>query len=241
MGHRWDEAFHKNQHQLFGIHRPHPFTSKEDKPPSSLQNPRQPTINTMQLESTSSRLYTASCFEDNDHTEHSTGESMKQPLISMGNESLKDEEQTKLSKESASRSIIICKSFFLGSSIGFASQVFRFAACCALATITPASLLSSCPYLQDCILAATWLTTIYATTKFVSLYVRKTFGKEDASRMLFVHFLGSCFLVGAFVGSVSLWMIVAWHLGMAIPWMPLFRGMITDTGFHFSSRSNVLI
>jgi hypothetical protein len=57
---------------------------------------------------------------------------MKQPLISMGNESLEDEEQPKLSKEGASRSIIICKSFFLGSSIGFALQVFRFAACCAL-------------------------------------------------------------------------------------------------------------
>jgi hypothetical protein len=60
------------------------------------------------------------------------------------------------------------------------------------------------------------------------------------SRMLYI-LVGLCFLVGAFVGSVSLWMIVAWHLGMAIPWMPLFRGMITDTGFHFSSRSNVLI
>jgi hypothetical protein len=47
----------------------------------------------------------------------------------------------------------------------------------------------------------------------------KKFGKEDASRMLFIHFLGSYFLVGAFVGSVSLWMIVAWHFGMAIPWL----------------------
>jgi hypothetical protein len=45
---------------------------------------------------------------------------MKQPLISLGNESLEDDEQTKFSKEMASRSIILCKSFLLGSSIGFA-------------------------------------------------------------------------------------------------------------------------
>jgi hypothetical protein len=150
MGHRSDGAFHKNQHQPFSIHRPHHFTGKENKPTSSpvtssaqaLQNPRRPMINTMQLESTPSRLCTASClFEDNDHTEHSTGESMKQPLISMGNGSLEDEEQPKFSKESASRRIIVYKSFFLGSSVGFASQFFRLAACCALATITPASLL----------------------------------------------------------------------------------------------------
>jgi hypothetical protein len=183
----------------------------------------------MQLESTPSRLYTASClFEDNDHTEHSTGESMKQPLISMGNASLEDEEQPKFSKESASRSIIIYKSFFLGSSVGFALQFFRLAACCALATITPASLLSSYPYLQQCNLAATWLTTIYATTTFGSLYMQKKFGKEDASRMLFIHFLGSYFLVGAFVGSVSLWMMVAWHFGMTIPWMAIFMAVFTD-------------
>jgi hypothetical protein len=62
----------------------------------------------MAHESTPCRLCTASCFDENDHAERSTGENMKQPLISMGNESLEDEEQPKLSKEGASRSIIIC-------------------------------------------------------------------------------------------------------------------------------------
>jgi hypothetical protein len=107
----------------------------------------------MLLESTLSRLYNASCFEDIDHTEHSIdGENMKQPLISMGNESLEDEEQIKLSQESASRSA--------SSSV-------------------------------------------------------KAFFLEVPSDL-------HCFLVGAFVGFISLWMIVDWHLGRAIAWMPIF-------------------
>jgi hypothetical protein len=155
---------------------------------------------------------------------------MKQPLISMGNESLEDEEQNKFSKQSASRSIILCKSFLLGSSIGFALQVFPFAARCALVMITPASLLSSCPCLQDVVLVAAWLTSIHAITKLGSLCMREKFDKEDgansssgsiwtpswvlclagSSRILFA-LVGLCFLVGVFVGSFSLLMIVACH------------------------------
>jgi hypothetical protein len=43
--------------------------------------------------------YTASIFKDNDRTEDSAGDNMKQPLIivSSSNESLKDEEQATLS------------------------------------------------------------------------------------------------------------------------------------------------
>jgi hypothetical protein len=79
----------------------------------------------MLRDSVASRLYTASCFEDNDHMaedeDSTTGEKMmlKQPLITMSNESLKDEGQTKLEQERQNRSII-CKNFLLGSSIGFA-------------------------------------------------------------------------------------------------------------------------
>jgi hypothetical protein len=83
-------------------------------------------------DSTPSRLYTASCFDDNGHTaeDGTAGESMmlKQPLITtMGNESLEDEGQTKLQQERQNR-CVICKSFLLGSSIGFALQVMACAA-----------------------------------------------------------------------------------------------------------------
>jgi hypothetical protein len=112
-------------------------------------------------DNTPSRTYAASCFEDKDHTaEDSTaGENMmlKQPLITMCNEeSLEGEGETKLQKErqrERQSKIVICKSFLLGSSIGFALQVM---ACAAYYTLfkmfakdtqpTTGSLLSSFSY-----------------------------------------------------------------------------------------------
>jgi hypothetical protein len=206
--------------------------------------------------STPSRLYTASCFEDNDHTtEDSTaGENsmfLKQPLI-MSHESLEqDEEQTKLQKERQSRSII-CKSFLLGSSIGFALQVMSFAACYALfkmfggkdAKPTPGSLPpSSFSYcmlvlisqLDLAIYLAIWLAFMATITKSGSLYMRKKFDKDAANpnsgsiwttRMLFI--VGVYFLVGSIFGSFSLWMIVDLRMGMVIPLMPFFSTMMID-------------
>jgi hypothetical protein len=53
---------------------------------------------------------------------------MKQPIIIMSNESLEDnEKQTSFFKEKQARSIM-CKSFLLGTSIGFALQAMAFAA-----------------------------------------------------------------------------------------------------------------
>jgi hypothetical protein len=206
--------------------------------------------------STPSRLYTASCFVDNDHTaEDSTpaGENsmLKQPLI-MSHESLEqDEEQTKLQeKERQSRSII-CKSFLLGSSIGFALQVMSFAACYALfkmfgkdAKPTPGSLLSSFSYcllvlishLDLAIYTAIWLMFfMYTITKSGSLYMRKKFDKDAANpnsgsiwttRMLFI--VGVYFLVGLLVGSFFPWVIVDLSMGMVISLNPLFRFMMIE-------------
>jgi hypothetical protein len=201
-------------------------------------------------------IYTASCFEDNDHsTEDSTaGENMmlKQPLITASNEeSLEGEGQTKLQKESQSRSVI-CKSFFLGTSFGIASQAMSYAACYTLfkmfgkeTTPGPVSLLSSFSYcllvlisqLYVAIFISTWLTFGYTLTKSGSLSMRKKFDKDAATpnsgsiwttRMLFI--VGVYFLTGATIGSVSLRVGVALYIGMMIPWMTLFRSLMIDCG-----------
>jgi hypothetical protein len=84
-------------------------------------------------DNTPSLLYTAFCFEDNDHaTKDSTaGENMmlKQSFITMSSNesSSEDEGLTKLQKERQIRNII-CKSFLLGSSTGFALQAMACAA-----------------------------------------------------------------------------------------------------------------
>jgi hypothetical protein len=152
-------------------------------------------------DSTPSRLYTASCFEDNDHTEDITGDNMKQPLIIMSNESLRDEEQTTVSKERPSRSILCIQSFLFGSFIAFAVQGIAFAACDLVKMFgkeppkppaPPGSLLlGSFPYYYFVrasqleavifvIVVAVWMTSIYTITKSGSLYIRKKFDKKDA-------------------------------------------------------------
>jgi hypothetical protein len=63
-------------------------------------------------DSSPSRLYAASYFQDNnDHTEDSTGKNMTQPLI-MSPASLEDEEQTLLLKERQSRGILYKSSYY---------------------------------------------------------------------------------------------------------------------------------
>jgi hypothetical protein len=206
-------------------------------------------------DNTPSGMYTASCFEDNDHTaEDSTaGENMmmlKQPLITTSNEeSLEGEEQTKLQKERQSSSVI-CKSFLLGSSFGFALQTMSYAAYYTLFKMfgkdtqpTTGSLLSWFSYcllvlisqLDLAIYVAIWLTFLYTTTKTGSLYMRKKFDKDAATpnsgsiwttRMLFMF--GVYFLVGLHAGAFSLLVIVDVCIGMTIPLMPLFRNMVMD-------------
>jgi hypothetical protein len=144
----------------------------------------QPRTNIMLGNSAPYLIYTASCFEDNDHTaeDRTSGKNMmlKQPLITMSNEeSLEGDRQTKLQKESQSRSVI-GKSFLFDGSIGFALQVM---ACAAYYTLfkmfgkdtqpTTGSLLSSFSYfllvltsqLHLVIYFATWLTAIYTSTQ----------------------------------------------------------------------------
>jgi hypothetical protein len=209
----------------------------------------------MVSDSTPSRIYTASCFEDKDHstTKDSTaGENMmslKRPLITMSNELLEDEGQTRLQNETQSRSII-CKSFLLGSSFGFALQAMSYAAYYMLFKMFgkdtppgPSSLLSSFSYcllvlisqLYAAIFIATWLTFGYTLTKSGSLSMRKKFDKDAATpnsgsiwttRMLFI--VGVYFLTGATIGSVSFRTGMALYIGVAIPWMPLFRAVMID-------------
>jgi hypothetical protein len=172
---------------------------------------------------------------------------LNQPLITMmSNESLEDEEQTKLQKERQSRSLI-CKSFLLGSSICFALQVMAYAAYYTLlkmfgkdTTPTPGSLLSLSSYCMlvltsQLVLAlyiAMMLTFLYTTTKSGSLYMRKKFdvtnpnsGSIWTSRMLYMVGLFSLF-----AGSFSLWVIVDLCIGS--PLMPLMSLlMMTDLVF----------
>ena len=212
----------------------------------------------MLLDCTPSRLYTASCFEDNDqhHTEDSTGEIMlKQPLI-MSNASLEDKEQTERSKVRQTASIL-CKSLLLGISIGFALQLIPFAAWHALSKMfgndpkpTPGSLLSSFYYcmlvlirrLDLAMFVVIMLTFMNTMTKSGSLYMRKKFDREDAAnahsgsiwtpRMLII--VGIYFLFGVTVGmSVSLWVIVSLHKEVAIPLMPILYPLMIDFVFLF--------
>jgi hypothetical protein len=204
----------------------------------------------MLRDSTPSRLHTASCLEDNDHTEDNTGagENMKQSFI-MSNESLEDEEQTKLQEERQCRSII-CKGFLLGSSIGFALQGLTFLACYMILKMfgenpkpTPGSLLSCFSYsmlflvsqLDIVMYGIIWLTFMYTMTKSGSLYMRKKFDKDAANpksgsiwtaRMLFI--VGIYVLFGAVVGSFALWMIADLRIGMVVPLMPLFNTVMID-------------
>jgi hypothetical protein len=219
-----------------------------------IHNSQEP--NMMLGNSTPSRMYTASCFEDSDHTaeDSTTGENMimlKQPLIitMSDEESLEGEGQTKLQKERQSRSVI-CKSFLLGSSFGFALQAMSYAAYYTLfkmfgkdTTPEPGSLLSWFSYcllvlisqLDLAIYVAIWLAFLYTTTKSGSLYMRKKFDNDAANpnsgsiwttRMLFMF--GVYFLVGLHAGAFSLLVIVDLFIGMAIPLMPLLRNMMMD-------------
>jgi hypothetical protein len=196
--------------------------------------------------STPSHLYTSpSCFKDNDHTEDSTGENMMtQPLV-MSNETLENEEQTKLQKERQSRTIL-CKSFLLGSSISFALQVMSCAACYTLVKMfgkdpkpsnTPASLLGSLSYcmlvlisqLDITIYVTIWLTFMYTITKSGSLYMRKKFdtdAENPKSEMVFIG--GVYFLFGTMFGSFSLWIIVDLRIGMVIPLTQVLILMMLD-------------
>jgi hypothetical protein len=167
-------------------------------------------------------------------TEDSTaGENMlKQPLITMSNASSEDEGQTKLQKERQSRSII-CKSFLLGSSFGFAFQAMSYAAYYMLSkmfgsdtTPTPDSI----SQLDLAIYIAMTLPVVYTNTKSGSLYMRKKFDKDAANpnsgsiwttRMLFMF--GLYVVVGVNIGSVSFRVGVALYRGMAvIPWISFF-------------------
>jgi hypothetical protein len=167
----------------------------------------------------------------------------------MKNESLEGEWQTKLEKQTQSRSVI-CKSFLLGSSIGLALQVivcvayyFLFKMFGMDAQPTPGSLLSSFSYcllvlttqLQLAIYLAILLGFMYTTTKSGSMYMRKKFDKDAANpnsgsiwttRMLFM--VGGYFLFGLHAGAFSILAIVSVYIGMAMPWMPLFVHTMID-------------
>jgi hypothetical protein len=207
-------------------------------------------------DSTRSLVYTASCFKDNDHTEESTGDNMKRPRMIMGDESLKDEEQTKLSKERPSRSILCIISFLFGSFINFVLQGIAYAACHTLVKMfgndppnppAPGSLLlSSSSYYfalasqldYDVIVVLLFAILYPLIAKSGSLYMRNKFDKEDApasnpsfrssiwTERMFLIF-GLYFTVGALVGSVSLRTIVVFlSTGMVLPWPPVLNTMI---------------
>jgi hypothetical protein len=198
--------------------------------------------------STPSLLYTASCFKNNDHTEDITGDNMKQPLIIMSNKSLKAEEQTQISKERPSRSILCIQSFLFGSFIVFAFQGIVFAACSTTLVKlfgkdppTPSApgllLQSSLSYyfvlsfqlVIFVILVAVWMRSIYTIMKSGSLYIRSSIWTE---RMLLIFLL--YFAVGALVGSVSLWTIVLFlSTGIMLPWPPVLGIMIMITWVLF--------
>jgi hypothetical protein len=175
---------------------------------------------------------------------------MTQPLNMISNESLEDEEQTKLSKERQSI-IIICKSLLLGSSIGFAVKVISFAACYAINMFgenskppsTVGSHMTSFSYgilvlislLDFAIHVAIWLAFMYTITKSGSLYMRKKFDKDAANpnsgsiwttRMLFVAEI--CFHFGYIVG-LSLWIIVdSLRINTVIQLIPLLTSILID-------------
>jgi hypothetical protein len=156
----------------------------------------------MLRDNTPSRLYTSSCFEeDNDHTSEkditASKNMLKQPLITMSNESLEDEGQTTLQKEKQSRSGI-CKSLLLGSSTGFALQGL---ACAAYFTLSkmfgkdttppagPCSLLRSFFLLPARSGQSALCRHVYchmadvpiSKTQSGSLYMRKKFDKDAAN------------------------------------------------------------
>jgi hypothetical protein len=187
----------------------------------------------MVSDSTPSRIYTASCFEDKDHstTKDSTaagGKMMKQPLIIMGNESLEGEGQTKLQKQRQSRSAI-CKCFLLGSSIGVVLQVMSYAAYYTRYKMFGVLLSLLCL----AIYVAIWLAAMLPITKSGSLYMRKKFDKNAANPnsgsiwttgMMFMF--GIYFLFGVHAGSFSFLVILNLFLGSPLmPLMSLFMMM----------------
>jgi NhaP-type Na+/H+ or K+/H+ antiporter len=187
---------------------------------------------------------TATRVQDNDHdtiTEDSTtGDSMlTQPLITTSHESSEDEGQRLLQKERQSKSII-CKSFLLGCSIGFAVQVMVYAAYYTLFKIFGKDTTST-PWVSSygplllymispTLYIAAWLTCMYTNgTKSGSLYTRKKFDKAAANpnpgsiwtaRMLFM--VSVYFLLGTTIGSFFLRFGAALHSGMVIPWVSVF-------------------
>jgi Mn2+/Fe2+ NRAMP family transporter len=215
---------------------------------------QEPRTNMMLGDNTPSLLYNTSCScEDNDRTEDSsTGENMKQPLIIiMSNESsLKDEEQTKLSQERPSRSIVCIQSFLFGSCIAFALQGIAFVACHTLGPSTPGSLLRNYFSKNHLVLASqldavifvifaagVGMTLTYTITKSGSLFLRKKLDKEDDSatasnpssvsssiwtaRMLFIAGF-FYFADGALVGSAFVFL----RTGMVLPWIPFLKTMM---------------
>ena len=204
----------------------------------------------MQRDITTSRLYTASCFEDrNDHTDddNTDAENMEQPLI-MSIASLKDEEQTMLSQERPSRSIL-CESFMFATSIAFALRGIAFAAFYTifkmfggdLSKPAPGSFLSFFLYcivflisqLDLAFYVALWLTLVYTNTKSGSLHMRKKFDKDAANSSSgstiwterFMMFISFSFLFGAIAGDASFLMIfMALRTGMTPPLMTLLFG-----------------
>jgi hypothetical protein len=172
----------------------------------------------------------------------------QQPLmIAMSNESLEGEGQTKLQKERQSRSVI-CKSFLLGSSTGFASQAMSYAAYYTLlkmfgkdTTPEPGSLLSwfsycllvlmSHPY--TLIYIVIWLRAvvyvIYSRTKSGVLYHRKKTDEmlnSDSSiwttRTVFM--VGGYFLFGLHAGAIFFLAIMNLCLGSSL--MPLMTSFL---------------
>jgi hypothetical protein len=170
---------------------------------------------------------------------------LKQPLITMSNESLEDEGQTKLQQERQSSRSIICKSFLLGSSIGFALQAMLYYTLFKMfgkdTKPTPGSFFYFMFVLTSrlvlALYVAIWLTVMYTTTQSGSLYMRKKFDKDAANPksgsiwttrgMVFI--VGVYFPFGATIGSFSLWVSVALHRGMVIPLVSLFRSMMIDS------------
>ena len=189
----------------------------------------------MQRDIITSRLYTASCFDhSNNHTDDDSmgAENMAQPLI-MSNASLKDEEQTMLSKERRSRSILY-ESFMFATSIAFALRGILFAAFYTIFKMlgedlpkpTPGSFPSLFLYCMLFLISqldlvfyvALWLTFVYTNTKSGSLYMRKRFHKDAAANSIssgstiwterIMMFISFSFFFGAIAGEVSFLMIL---------------------------------
>jgi hypothetical protein len=196
----------------------------------------------------SSLLCTASCFADyKDHhttsTEDIDGDTMKQPLIGLTRESLKDEEQATLSQERPCRSILCIQSFLLGTFITFALQGIAFASCRTLVHIYGKKLQE--PHLSrslasepEAAIFVIVFSIVYTLILYTFLHMRKKFEKEDGTASnpssgfslwteRKVDIIGVYFTVGAFVGSSFLWKVVFFmSTGMGLPWSPYLSTMV---------------